>query len=268
MNTKNLLPFLIFALIVVVISCNDENPVPKPAPDIPLKSSMLMDFEDFSEQDTSGGKGLLTYQHWGRAAAHLLVWNTAITITLAIPVKSFQEAFNHEAIYDPDTETWTWSYNFWAGGALYLAELQASLITEGVAWKMYITKNNHFTDFLWYSGVSNLDNSSGHWELKHHPEDPSDFLYIEWNRDPLSQSGDIKYTNIIPDGENYGSYIFYGTSGEPGQAYYDIFGALHENLVNIEWDRTDKNGRIKDELFFSDQDWHCWDTNLEDTVCE
>lgn len=265
-NIKTSLYFLPLLLIFTMLACSDENPVPQPAPDIPLKSTMVMDFDDFTGQDTTG-KSTVSYQHWGRAAAHVWVWNTAITINLVVPVASFHEAFNHEAVYDPGTETWTWSYNFWAAGAIHLAKLQAQLISEGVEWKMFISKTNAFTDFLWYSGVSNIDYTSGYWELKSNPQDPTDFLLIEWNRNPQNETADIKYTNVIPEGDGNGSYIFYGTDVNPANAFYNLYGSQEDNLVNIEWDRDNKDGRIKDEVFFGDTDWRCWDTDLLDADC-
>jgi hypothetical protein len=252
------------------ISCNkDETPVPEPAPGIPPKSTMIMDFADFTETDTTSGKSTATYNHWGWATTNILVWNIAISINLAIPVASFHEAINHEGVYNPETSTWIWSYNFYAGGIVHLAELHASLVSEGVKWEMYISKNNHYTNFLWYSGISNLTNTHGHWEMNKNPQESTQYLYIEWNRDIDNGTADIKYTNIIPDNEDNGSYIYYGVNNElPYNAFYDIYSVSQANLNNIKWHRETKDGRIRDEMHFGDFDWRCWDNSLQDTACE
>ena len=202
--------FILLGLLIFIWSCNDDPPTPIPAPGIPPKSTMVIDFEDFTDQDTSSYKAGDSYQHWGWAATNVGFWHTAVSLTMIVPIASFQEAFNHEAVYDPDSESWKWSYNFWAAGALHLAELHASLVNEGVLWEMYISKNNHYSNFLWYSGISNTTSTSGFWELNKDPDNPTDFLYIEWNRDLTDETGDVKYTNVIPGDEGNGSYIHYG----------------------------------------------------------
>ncbi len=276
-NTNSLSPALakhlsgiLLILTIFFVGCNkEETPILDPAPDIPPKSTMIMDFADFTEPDTTLFKSTTTYQNWGWAATNIVVWNVAITINLAVPVASFHEAFNHEGVFDPETNSWVWSYNFMAGGVAHLAKLNASLVSEGVQWEMYISKNNHYTDFLWYSGLSNLTNTHGYWNLNNKPQEPFEYLHIEWNRDIENETADVKYSNVIPGNANNGSYIHYGITNElPYNTFYDIFSVSQNNINNIEWNRENKNGRIRDEIHFGDFEWKCWDTSLLDTDCE
>lgn len=269
-TTTRYLLGILFVIALVFSSCTkDEDAAPEPAPELPPEASFVMNFTDFTEADTTAYKSSDSYQNWGYSAANVLVWNVVLTVTLAVPVASFYEAFNHEGVFDPATDSWVWSYNFVANGVAHLAELHASLVDDGVKWEMYISKNNHYTDFLWYSGVSNLSNTNGYWELNKTPQTPSDFLYIEWNRDPVNGTADIKYTNIIQGNADNGSYIYYGVNEQlPYNRFYDIYSSSKDNITNIEWHNVNVEGRVRDELHFGHFDWNCWDANLLDTDCE
>ncbi|RMG31932.1 MAG: hypothetical protein D6732_14145, partial [Methanobacteriota archaeon] len=213
----------------------------------------------------------LSHQNWGWAAINVAVWNSLLTITFAVPVAAFAESFNHEP-EQQDDGSWVWSYNFQPpGGVLHTAELHATLLSDGVQWEMYITKQNVFDHFLWYSGISDFLGQHGTWTLFHDPTDPQPFIGIEWNRNPAQGTADIKYTNIIPNGPENGGYIFYGITNQfPYDAFYDIYHKSQDNHTNIEWNRTLKNGRVKDPLHFGDSAWHCWDIldhQLQDIPC-
>ncbi len=139
---------LVILLIIAIVptGCNkDEDDATEagPAPELPPTSSFVMDFSDFPDDDTTKYKNsyAYTYQNWLWAASNVTVWNAVLTVTLVVPVAAFYESFNHQGVWDPSVSAWVWSYNFTAGGAVHLAELQASLVNEGVRWEMYISKN-------------------------------------------------------------------------------------------------------------------------------
>ena len=266
-NAGMLFIFLISFILLTFSGCEkDEQTEIKPAPQLPPETSMVMDF-NFLDGDTSAYKSTMTYQNWGRAAFSVWLWNGIITVGLAVPVAAFYESFNHEGVYDPETDSWIWSYNFNANG-VHLAELHASLVPEGVKWEMYISKSNVYNDFLWYSGTTSLNNTEAIWELNHKYNDPTPLLLIEWERDIQTNNAEIKYTNVIPGGAENGGYIFYGTDNSSiYDAFYHIYNKGMDNLAEIEWNRTTKNGRIKDEHHFGDENWRCWDENWLDIEC-
>lgn len=246
-------------------------------PDIPPVSAFLMDFSDFPSSAqgrwaalarAEGAEGAGTKHNWTQAAARVFVWNILITVGLAVPVASFVEAFNHEPALQTDG-TWVWSYNFYVAQVLHLAELHGKLEDDVVTWKMYISKQDAYTDFLWYEGESNVATTEGTWTLNHDPDDPYPLVGILWHRNPAEETADIKYTNIVPDGPENGGYIFYGITNEVDyDTFYDIYNKGQDNYTDIEWNRTTKDGRISDPAHYIDTDWHCWDTNLEDVECD
>ncbi|MCB0804955.1 MAG: hypothetical protein KDC05_04100 [Bacteroidales bacterium] len=262
-----------FFLLIIPAACDkndkDNNPEPGQAPTIPPESTFVSNFTDFTEGDTTTFKSAQTYHNWAFAATHVWVWNTLINVTFVVPVVSFRESFKHAPVYDPDEESWVWSYNFFAQNTVHLAELHGKVIDDSVKWEMYITKNNVYSDYLWYHGMSKIGNTGGHWHLNGPPEDPGEKIAIDWNRNPVASEADIKYTIVIEGDEGYGSYIHYGIyENELLNAYYTIYGAKDDNLVEIEWHRTNENGRVMNEMHFGDPNWHCWDENLMDVTCE
>ncbi|MBN1292862.1 MAG: hypothetical protein JXB48_13560 [Candidatus Latescibacteria bacterium] len=245
------------------------------APEIPPKSSFIIDFDSFpiARNTTETIKKsflrseMQSYKNWEWSAGNVLVWNTLLTVTLAVPVASFVESFNHDPKLQMDG-TWIWPYSFIVFGQSYSAELHAKLDTEGIQWDMYITRQNVYDDFHWYTGRSNLFTTDGYWVLYKKPEDPVPILRIEWDRDMTNNSTNIKYINVIPDNPANGSYIYYSITDEiPYDAYYDIYLSESNNSTNIMWNRSTKEGRVNDVLHFENDAWHCWNTQLEDIEC-
>lgn len=269
-RSVKLISFLLviaFSFLIVFQGCKKDD---DPALEIPPESTFLMDFSDFlSADDTTNSKGtksVQTYKNWGHSFVSVAVWNVVITVGLAVPVASFREAFNHEAIYHPDEKNWTWSYNVQVDTITYEAELTGYVEEDSVVWKMRID------DFLWYDGRSHVNISGGYWILYESKNQPTQLLRIDWNRNIDDGTADITYTNVAPEGsgfhDNNGGYIFYGIKISEWDRFYDIYNKRADNLTEIEWNASNKNGRVRDFKKFGDMNWHCWDTTLQDSNCQ
>jgi len=256
--------FAILALVLVMTSCKKED---EPAPELPPQSSFIMDFSDFSNpDDTLGSREITTYHNWGYSYTNVLIWSSLLKIGLAVPVASFIESFNHEAVYHPDENNWTWSYNVTVNLVVYEAELTGYLETDSVVWEMRVTAGAQYADFLWYYGKSAINGSGGYWILQENPQNPNPLLQIDWHH-PSEGLADISYTNVKPGGPENGGYIFYGTALTGFDRFYDIYNKGLDNLTEIEWSSVNKDGRVKDPHHFGDEDWNCWNENLMDIVC-
>ncbi|MBN1482431.1 hypothetical protein EH223_10360 [candidate division KSB1 bacterium] len=266
---KNMAKFVALLLVVMVpffYSCSDNPSEPKnqQPPTVPPKSTMVMDFSSFTQTSLAktDGKG-----NWLWAVGNVAFWNTALTLTLAVPVAAFVESFNHSPVLQPNG-SWLWSYNFNIGALQYTAELYGKVSLNGMKWDMYVTLHGVFTEFHWFSGTSDLLATAGYWTMNLRPAEPVPFLQIDWTRDPKTQAVDITYTNIVPDGEENGSTIHQGFNQElPYTGLFDIYRVSTANKVEIKWNRETLEGRIKDPKHFSDDLWHCWDANLNDVEC-
>lgn len=256
---------IVFLLLVGLLQSCEEDKNNEPAPELPPQFSMVMDYSAFTTNKNLD----VTAFNWGYSALNLAVWNTILTVNLAIPVAAFVESFNHEGEYNEEINGWKWNYSFTAAGANHTAELEATLVSEGVQWEMFIRLNNGDNRFLWFSGISSIDRTHGEWELNYNAQNPTNYLDIEWNYNYTDSTGDIKYTIVDPNNEQVGSFIEYGlTTSTPYDAYYDISLTKEQKFTEIEWNITTIEGRVKDEVHFGDTDWHCWDSDLQDIDCQ
>lgn len=262
---------LLFLFSVVLWGCSDDEPNDfVTAPEIPPVTTLLIDFSDFNTtmaKTPNPSDPILSRQNWNWAVWNVGVWNTFIALGMAVPVAAFAESFNHEPTRQPDG-SWVWDYDFYVGGAMHLAELSGRVDGSMVHWEMHISKQNEYTDFLWFEGDGRLDVTAGEWTIYTSPDDAQPLVSIDWHRTVNGQTWDITYTNIYPGGAEYGGYIAYGvTTADDYDAYYDIFNQGQSNLTEIDYNRMITNGRIKDANHFGDSDWHCWDANQDDVDC-
>jgi hypothetical protein len=269
--TRQSIAFILFCIFTGVIftisSCKKEDES-KTAPAIPPKAGFVMNFSDFSTADDTLKSAFQTdtYSNWGYSYINVAVWNAILSVGLAVPVASFVEAFNHEAVYHPNENNWTWSYNFNVGLRTYEAVLTGALESDSSLWEMRITKSGEYSNFLWYHGKSANNQTGGYWILIESPESPNDLVRIDWNK-YADDTADIKYTNIKPGAAENGGYIFYGTSMTNFDRFYTIYNKGLNNLTEIAWNSILKNGHVKDPHHFNTNSWHCWDDNLLDITC-
>jgi hypothetical protein len=256
---------------VFATACDDAIGPEGEVPELPPLSTFTIDFSDFTESGMAttqmGVAAAAAGTYWTRSAVVVGVWNLIIAGTLAPPTAAFIASFNHEPVWDG--EAWTWSYDFSVLSVQHSARLEATFISAGVQWDMFITREGGFTDFHWFTGVSHLSGTSGTWSLNRGPDNPSPFIDIEWSRAASGETYGITYTNVVSGADEYGSFIEYAVTGEtPFDAFYSLYGAQGGNLTEIEWNRTTKDGRTRDPAWFQDSDWRCWDSALENTTCQ
>jgi hypothetical protein len=260
-------------------------------PQIPPESTFVMDFNDFTQAKSSllpvptpaallvclknssepafaNLNALGDRANWGFAALNVGFWNLVGFVGLAIPVAAFTESIKQTPVKQPDN-SWIWTYSITVQGITYTAELHGKYINSGVRWDMFITKQNEYTDFLWYYGESDMGNTRGYWILKEKPVKPNDLLRIDWQRNLADDTSDIKYTNIVPGGTENGGYISFAVSeNEPYDHSYTIYNKGKNETTYIEWDSITMAGRVKNISQFDDNNWHCWDSNLVNSLCQ
>jgi len=255
-NVRQIL-FAFLAILLVAQSCKKEDE--GVAPEIPpADSAFKISTDDFN--NTQKGAG-----NWLMAAGHVFVWQFAINTTMLVPVAAFAEAVNnHEPEYIGE-KTWEWSYDFTVV-AKHEAKLQGTVRGDSVDWKMYITKEGSFENFLWYSGASAFNGTGGYWNLVKSPTETGNWIHIDWKRNG-DETGYIKYSGVKNGSDIYGDYIHAERTNDELDANYDIRDASEGKDVYIEWSTQFKNGRIKNFKAFGDENWHCWDESLQDADC-
>lgn len=252
-------------LVLTVAGCSDVSE----APTIPPVETFVIPVEDFENNGTGGlvSFGTGNQSNWNCAALAVGIWSTIIRVGLAVPVAAFRASFHNISLQQPDG-SWVWSYSVNIGGSIYTAKLYGQFITEGVRWEMRISKEGEYEDFLWYYGENNLPATEGFWILKQSPAVPTDLVRINWSRNISAGTHAVRYANIVPDGPRNGGYIdTQYTKDIPYDHIWDMYNKGEDNHTYIEWSSTTGEGRVKNSNYFSDDDWHCWDSDRMNVTC-
>ncbi len=281
-SRKTLYAMLAFALMFSVSCEKSSDSTETDAVILPPYESMAVDFNDFLGASSNTGKTVTTANkidnNWLYPRIVVGIWNTALFTHLAVPVASFKSAFSHKALSLGD-QKWQWSYTVDGFTGQYTARLTGELSDDVVIWKMYVTKTGvgAFEEFLWFSGEAKKDGSQGHWVLNESAERPHKMLRIDWKREN-DEIGSIKYSWVRELNEEESDDLFKGSYLEYGlqEGDYNVFYTVHaydENIeafvdINIEWNNSNFNGRVKAPSYFEDEAWHCWDSNGDDIACE
>jgi hypothetical protein len=266
---KNLLLLTLLLAMVPLAGCKKKDKGTPPV--LPPAESMLIDFSNFTlptkSADFAEIKGTNKYA-WNFAATVAGTWQSIIKTTLFIPVSAFKLAAD-QTPKNVSGNMWEWKYISTFLNAEYTARLTGQSTDAGIEWKLYISKTDGFTDFLWLEGMTQQDGNSGTWTLYHSNETPVQFLQIDWEKTG-SDIGYIKYTYLKNDTQK-NAFIEYGLTENPLNAYYTVhyYNGAKWSDVDIEWSTSLYNGRVKSiDYLTADNNWHCWDSNKIDVVCQ
>jgi hypothetical protein len=278
MKIKILSGILTAAILVSLFySCESKNE--GTPPEIPPYESMVLDFSKFTTNQKSAMADT-TKNNYYSSVATVIYWNTIITVTMIVPVASFYESFNHEPIFLGNA-TWQWTYDVNILGATYSARMTGQIRADDIKWEMFISKTGieAHSEFKWFEGTSNLDGEGGQWLLYHSYDVQEAVLKIDWEKSE-NEIGSIKYTYIrnSDNGDaqqlSMNSYLQYGLKEEIFNAFYNIHSTTRDKEnegflnVKIEWSTTEYFGKIMAEHYFNDSEWHCWDSEGYDAICE
>lgn len=268
----NKLTFLL-AFVITIASCSKK----EDALVLPPENSMEMNFSSFTSTKSAEiiDGTILNHTY---AGINIAFWNTVLYVNLAVPVASFKTAFRHVPVKVGE-KLWEWTYTVDGFSGAYTARLTGEVVTDSVEWKMYVSKTgiNGFDEFMWYKGMSAADRSGGYWILNRNNEFPEKMLRIDWTHEN-EEIGDIQFTivrelndNRQPE-KNFGAYIHHGKTENFYNAYYDIHiynDAKFDFVdVNIQWNQSTFEGRVKSPSAYNNALWHCWDSEGYDTDCE
>ena len=252
-----------------LFSCTDDaNEVAQEtAPTVPPVATFAMDLSAFPT--SNNGRTMETRYNHGHAALNFGFWHLVTSVQLAIPVAAFRESFNHPAKYLADEQRWLRKYQVPVGQDTFEAKLYAKLSDQNVTWEMNLSKEGVYENFKWFTGTSKFDGTGGSWTVRIDPEgSPREALQIDWKKES-DEVAELQYTSIDESNEYVDSYIKVGKSeSDDFNTYYQVYNGKEDNLLKIEFNTETKVGRVADTKRFKDEAWHCWNTTLEDTVCE
>jgi hypothetical protein len=264
---KKALSLSLIAILLFVSGCKKDKGDP---PVLPPAESMTIDFSNFDVQTKGEVSKGTANSNWDFAAFAAGTFRLIIGSTLIVPVTAFHVAIDQTPTYVSD-KNWQWTYNTTVASVTYKARLTALIRATDVEWKMYLTKEGAYTDFLWFEGTSKTDGTGGQWILYKSNAEPVKILQIDWTKTG-SAMGTIRYTYIKAGDTFKDSYIDYGlTSNTTFNAFYKIHffntNASKFSDVDVEWNTTNHSGRIKCSDYLNGT-WFCWDQSRINSVCQ
>lgn len=260
-QSVSILLIILIVFGITLSSCENEDKEPM---NLPTDELLVIDINQFPSKDAKSAE--LFFGNWAYSALSVFAWNAVLAINVAIPIAAYREAFNHQPVYQGNN-SWEWSYTV----ALNRASYEASLIgtrldNEKFSMEMTLSQVGGFQDFKWFTGEIRYDHTAATWIISHSPDARTEYLQVEYSKDYEADSSSLRYTVIDPENELYNSYIEYGLNAALDfNAYYTI--SRKDTLTYIQWDTTTNAGRVMDEVYFKDEVWHCWDSQLLDVDC-
>jgi len=206
---------------------------------------------------------MMAQTNWQFAAFAVGFWTGVTTVTMSVPVAAFAATINTEPEYVGDLR-WKWTKDFWI---VYTAELYGKINGSKIDWEMYISREGVYTDYLWFTGESNINGTGGTWIFNESYDNQVQYLQVEWSRSDSTQA-DLRYEIIKTGAPAEGSYIYYAYNADNLlDCTCMLFNAADTINVDTEWSKMNRNGRVKSQKHFSDDLWHCWDENHDNVDC-
>jgi hypothetical protein len=224
---------------------------------LPPLSSFALNIDDF---DAAPEKSIDPKSNFHLVVGAVSYWNLVLSLSMAIPVAAYAEAFKHDA-ERVDNDTWQWAYSV---NESYSAKLTADVLADSVYLTMYISKAGEYNDLVWYTGKCDILRTGGEWMVYDVPlSSQTTWLHITWNADFETETFDIKYLNVKPEEVYEGSYIEYGlTTDLDYNSYYNLYNSNTNMLYEVDYNTETHVGTVTDGI-----NQLCWDENLDNVSC-
>lgn len=261
--SKPIVFLLVLSIIFLNTSCKKKDK-PGEEPDLPPKESLFMDFSDFDSRPDQKGT---TYNNFVYSYLNVVFWSTISTAATILPATAYIQILGDDPDYLGDN-TWEWEHYFTFQQTDYIATLTTKRLNndEFSAEMVIAEESNPQAGFKWFDGVVRYDHTAASWNLYKNGTTPVKVLEVEWTIDYEDDTSSLTYVYVEPGQAETGSSITLGKDPSLDyNAWYTI--DLSAETVEIEWDIITKAGRVRNEDYFLDNEWHCWDSNLSDIEC-
>ncbi len=246
--------YIIVLLSIFFNACISKEKIPPPLPSVESISFNFSYFEEDSKEDT----------HFSFVSEKVLEWKTLLKDSLKIHHAILNNATQNELIFQKD-KTWLNDFSFSIGNkGIYSAKFFSIIEADTVRYKTFISYD-YFSEIIYLDGHAYDNTKIGEWELnKTQRIDTTKikFLTANWN---FLKNDQIKFTNNQAGEDNLNSILQMDSVDNDYNTYIDIYNKGDENHSIIQWNSSTKIGRVKDQLRFSNEDWHYWDDSYEDT---
>ena len=235
-----------------------ETPTP---PSLPAPSTMDLDFGMFGSTGGSDAVGT----HFLTAGITVAVAQALTTLHLAVPAVVFAAAANNTPSFEEDGR-WHWRYSASHQGQLWTSHLSGVVQGSNVVWDVRITApqaNPPLNEFVWFSGTSATDGTSGVWRF-FDPQNPSsgvDVARIEWTH----ESEDVHEVIFRSTaGPNAADQLTASHDGD--NRVVTFFDASENHTTEIGWNVATREGYIF-SIHYNNGQRSCWNGDLNNIAC-
>ena len=260
-----MLIFFLCGYLAFLPACGDSTGPSNPVPDIPPQETMTIDLSLFG-----GGNQILPKTadltnlrtNFSDALITVLVVNLWVVVGLTIPVGATAAALSVEPTFDATVGKWCWNSSHQFPNQTISLQLKGQINGDVINWEMFVTRQlpTPLTDFLWYTGESQIDATAGHWQFydETRPEESHNTVRIDWVYNSETDRS-LTFLNNSDDSDA-GNSITYTVDGDiVTMALIDI---SESNTVEVSWNKMTREGYISKNGVKG-----CWDQNLLDTAC-
>ena len=233
-------------------------PKAKVAPVMPSNETTSFNFS-FFEQNYKDNT------HFSFVANKVLEWKPFLEDSISVHHAIMDNAEINEFKFQKDN-TWLNSFSFNNDGEdKYDAKFFGIFEADTVLYKTFLSYDT-ISDIVYLDGSAYQDNKIGQWFLNKSKVDgfsyiSSKILSIDWD---FSVNKHILFTNNQAGSNNLNYILYIDSVDNEFDAYLDVYSKGDQNHSIIQWNTKNKNGRVKDNLRFNNEDWYYWDNNLQD----
>jgi len=210
----------------------------------------------------------VTGKNYANAAARAATINTAVVSAISLPFGLFNLAKENQPVLQEDG-SWLWSYSLTVEYFEIAARLTGIIEGNETQWSMEIDVDNPLLpikDFVWYTGTSTENNSSGSWQFFDifTPAEHNPTATIDWSVNLLVQKAELDIENVDTRSEYVNDVLKYTATPETVAMAFD--DASDEEIWDIAWDVDTGAGSLTVPKY-NNGEKACWDTDKQDIDC-
>lgn len=271
LKIPNILAIILVASMALAgTSCKkkkNDPPEPDTPPTLPPIESIRLDFSDF-QTNPGDGKGTAkivedTYVNYTAAYININFWETLLEDDLlAVPVAGLSNALSKTG-QEVSSGTFEWNLSFSAQSVSYVGTLVAVKGASSFTMELNAAPSGSAEVKYFDATVSN-DLSSVDWSI--YNSSSSKVLDGLYSMDETSGFESLEFDYVLSGQTETNSSIEYNytPSATYDAAFYMI---MSTGAVDVEWNTSSSQGRVKSSAAFSDTNWHCWNDVLADISC-
>lgn len=257
MRINPLLLVILICSLLLTQGCKKETTTEPSKPKLPPTNVFLHAFDNLEiELDSADSNFQYAQDKMGE-------WNSFFTSGLEIPLRAWKEIRDKEPYWEDLESAWIWNAEFNDIDGNYTANLHGWVDEKDkeFKWRMYISYQGFFEDFLWFTGHSRKDSASGYWRIYESYTIDKPYIDITWRNREKSELDTLIITKESPYDLNAGSMFAIGeyeNEEDEVEVFVNITEVKSGDNTYILLNEEQEWGSISAPHYFGDPAVRCW----------